>query len=428
MARPGAKPKGERPMTNAERQKAYRAKVKATLTAAIAKGVEKPPVFKLKMNLPRLDGSPKQIEWAKEIRESRMLGIQAYTECLDPKAVQKLCEDLSAGVHGAGISTISLSAWQQLHCLFLFQPEISIDHVARALDRLTKIDSAHWWIENRERTAAELVTAILVDPKSAERGIAIDPAVAIARAEAMGEATLQPSDNADAKGVVIEAEMPTESIINLRYPGFSERFNAFVKLRRFHWNKPYWSRDVDVTDDVFIEVCNDLLGRGYSVRIFNNELRAKVASGEYQPEPVLIIEAYPCKSNELQFRFKWRKSGGFVGAIHKLPGSRVFNDAALVRADCWEEVLDIAEVHGFVLKPEVAQVVEIGKALEMKVKTIKPRVRKYQHVEKKIVDLPPATGLVDSSLMDDINEDFTDMSSAEILEMVKNSQGMECSP
>jgi hypothetical protein len=343
--------------------------------------------------LPDLVGSEKQIGWATDIRENAVAALEFFVKPgLD--AVADTVSLFPTLPSAAFYSIRRSGTWGSVY------PDLTAREIAQALLRLRSKRSAHWWIENRHHLHdLRGLVAVVLEEMSADDLICADPAAALARAETMAESTLRPGGERVRNVEPVEASFPDGKRIRLRNPSFSEDFNGFVKSRKFGWKKPYWTRKAGVSADVFVETCVLLLADGWPVAVFDEELRRRVAEGAYEPEPDLVLEPYACKKRGLQFRFRWRKFGPWVADIRKLPGSHVFDNAALVGARCWEEVLGVASCHGFAAADGVQQVVDLGKSLELG-KTVAPAVKEFEHVAAP-VGLAWPTGQIDADLLDD---------------------------
>jgi len=378
--------------SNAERQAAFRERVRQRLAL-----VPKPFVMPEFGRLPSLTGSDKQVNWATDIRAQFMGALQVFACRAEssPAAVDQMAERMA---FRAERIVLPLAEFNQARSIARIYPRIDGKALTAAITSIRGIRSAHWWIEHRFSSATGLVEDLLLSSAPTAANPAPDTSAALAAAEAMSEATLAPAEDIEARRITVEASMPTANSIRFQAP-YSERFMALVKERKFGWTEPYWSRSSYADADLFAEICTILLADGFNVCIFDAALREKVVNSDYVPEPERVLEAHKNKKGGLQFRFRWRTYGKFVEHLRRLPGAKAFDDAVLVPASRWEDVIDLAETWGFVRRPSADKVVELGRALELKMTRVSPEVKTFGHVELSTA-LAPATGEIDRDLLD----------------------------
>lgn len=330
------------------------------------------------MELPELQGSEKQVQWALKIR------LQAIKE------MEKQIE------RDKNMADIDLDG----------DPEKAERLVRLGIQEVLKETRASWWIDRRgddfgfiaSKTGKKFQNAPEITGKYLE---------AEAAKEAKAEATVRPT------GAVTDnvAEIAfTNDTVTISFPEKREDFRKTVRGLRFIWDsdKFLWKRRISNLNgpakDRMAEAGNKILSIGVPVRIFDEEIRNAAINAEFQHEQTRwIVE----NTNTGWFSIVWyHKNEDFYEQARKLPGSRYDRDtrSVLVPPESFQEVLDFADMYNFCLS-EKAQVVA-DKAREDKEKSLIVDPAEAKSIKNKPKSKPepleiPKDENIDEELRDD---------------------------
>lgn len=321
------------------------------------------------MELPELTGSEKQIAWATTLRQE-FIG----------KAENWLKDEEE-----------------------LFEEDVT--EYREALDWLLRSKTkSRFWIDTRRNCPGDVLKFSLGDvPKEEET----KPEEAEVLAELEAEATVYP-EGVDS-GLVAEITIQSD-IIHMHYPSRNETLRNIVKDLGYHWDdiKRQWSKKVisfkgPVTHRA-AEVGNRLLNAGIPIKIADEEARQMAIEGTFQPECTRWVSVRNSGKHEGWFSISWKRGEDFYGIARRLPGSRWDNPEVLVPPGAFEDVLGLAETHGFKLSPGARRVVEteqakVAVALKVKPKNVEPETSAPFSVPQKL-DVPEEVG-VDETLRDE---------------------------
>ncbi len=306
-------------------------------------------------DLPPLHGSEKQIEWAETIR------------------VQKL-DELDA----------ERPRLTELHDASLLE----------AADALMQETSAHRWIEWRTESLMHILKEI--------RASRAQPARTVSDAQRTRDA-LQQTVLAQA---TVRPETPvTEAVAEISLHGseiavqFPEKREDFRELVRFQlgysWMNERWQRAIashnGTVEDRAVELGHRLLAAGFPVRIFDEAIRAKAVSGDYEPECTRWILKRIAGEYAGWFALTWGRQEDFYVAAKRLKQSRYAKPDVVVPPEQWEEVLDFARMYDFRVGESAQALATQAKALREQMLTIQvapvPRQRRTEAPPEKPVPL-----------------------------------------
>jgi len=270
--------------------------------------------------LPELTGTEKQIRWAEVIR-------------LD--LIKKIDE--------------AVRRWN-------VSPGSVIEH---AVTGVKGQKSASYWIEHRYDSAREVLEAFarLNPPRKPEEKALEEDAAA--------EATVRP------ERIVSEtvAEIrPYDDRIAIHFPEKREDFWKLIKHDlEYQWSGNCWVRKIGLRTgsvaDRAAEAGHRILAAGFPIRIFDESIRNRAVSGDYEPESRKWILVKTEGDLAGRFLIFWaRESGDYYAAARRLPASRYVKPYVVVPAEHWAEVLDFAGVHGFTVSPGAAALAEKTRA------------------------------------------------------------------
>jgi hypothetical protein len=308
--------------------------------------------------LPTLIGSEKMIAWAETIRESKF--------------------DTIRKVLSGDMDYLSISA---------FWGDLKIDHplVPGAIEALKSKTSASWWIDNRELKAGYILQQII---KEAPFAMPADDTARGAEVEAKAEAMVRPET--PITETVAEIRI-TDKAIEVIFPEKREDFRQVVRFGLgYSWNKDKscWLKVLGLktgsAQDRAVEIGNKLLAAGFSVRIFDADVRSRAIAGQYEPECHRWIMKRTANQYAGWFSISWPREEDFYKAAKKLPGSRYDKPDVVAPPEQFEQVLDFAEMYGFKLSPGAQELAETARKTRDAALTAK--------VETRNEDLPPEPG------------------------------------
>lgn len=326
--------------------------------------------------LPPLEGTEKQVLWAESIRREALNGLARF---IDHKK------------YG--------------------------DAIGQLIERLSAEIRASWWIDHRGMTA--------LNTPWAHEGIMFDWLQAMKRAGVLsvGEppsvVTVTP-DEVKVEATVRPAEPRTETVAEIRQVGnlieidFPERREDFRKLVRFElgysWSGKCWRRTISgvacPVEDRVVETAHRLLAAGFSIRLYDAELRRRAIEGGFTPEPKRVI--YKRTSGEYAgwFAIGWPRDEDYYGAARALPGSRWDRPNVVVPAEQWEAVLGFAETYDFALSPGARELMEQSRGAQEAALVAPPIKPKRAPKGRQPSQTPPKLEVpvevdIDDSLRDD---------------------------
>lgn len=326
-------------------------------------------------DMPALTGSEKQVPWAETIRVNWLKGFEDETPRnsqpawhyqwrtilhSDPHVVDATGEWVKA----TGIKP-NLEA-----SLCAVRETLTQDVYAWAAGQT----NAHWWIDNREdltmlagkvfcerawsviraqaegRPVHEVVmeyqAQVDADRLAVQQEAEAKREAARLRAEAAAEATVRPTE---LKTTALAEITYADGRVTVRNDRDDLIF-AVVSRLDYQWDKAskLWARDD--TADLAAETGHRLLSRGVSVRIYDPELRRRAIAGEYKPYNPKMVKRLIGKEI---FILHWPRAIDIYTEVSRISGARWNKKLAglTVPAKSYEEVEDLAGVHGFDISP-----------------------------------------------------------------------------
>jgi len=263
-------------------------------------------------NYPALTGTEKQIPWAETIR-IELLG-----------RMEEIIHNKRYGVDDASLL------------------QSAIEHIKE-----TKT-TAHWWIDHRFITGdSDGIIGLLNDElKQIKHEALMPPKEEIE--QAMAESTVRPENPRTETVAEIRVK---ENTVEIFFPEKREDFREIVKNDlRMKWDGK-WKRDLllrnGTPEDRAAEAGHKLLAAGFIIRIFDDAIREKAITGDYEPECTSWILARIKGDYAGWLAIIWSREDDFYDAARKLPGSRYSKPNVIVRPEHYEEILDFAEMYGF---------------------------------------------------------------------------------
>lgn len=318
--------------------------------------------------LPALTGTEKQVPWAESIR-ARILGeVSRVLESPD-RDCKRLREDM---------------------------------RFPAALDALYSEARAWWWIDNRASGPYTLLTALLGQTAPPDSPVDHDAAI-----EAKAEATVRPEKP---KTETVAEIRVTGQNIGVLFPEKREDFRKLMHDLRYHWAEILWERTIkpylgEVADRA-AEVGHRLLAAGFSIRLFDPDLRERAVNGTYAPE----IRRWVRKRTEGPytdwFVISWPKTEDYYQAAKRIRGSRYAKGGVHVPAEQFEQVLDFAELFRFSLSDGAQELVEQAKRVRDRALVARVPEVQQQSTAEVISRIPPKLDIpdevtIDAALCDD---------------------------
>lgn len=254
--------------------------------------------------------------------------------------------------------------------------EIDKNRFEVAVVNLKNKASARWWIEYRDVRVLELLrqeyqaTETPLPPE--EKKIADE-----AKTEALIEATVRPEKPITETIAEISVKGDTIEIV---FPEKREDFRQIVRFNLgFTWVENRWQRTLKPTngapEDRVAEAGNKLLAAGFSIRIFDENLRVRAVYGHYEPESKRWVMARTINQFAGWFAILWPKGEDFYQAAKRLHGARYDKPSIVVPPEQFAEVLDFAEMYGFSISPGANKIIETAKEIRDKALTAKTQTK-----------------------------------------------------
>lgn len=286
--------------------------------------------------LPVLQGSEKQVAWAESIRQDKLGKLTG---------IEKEIDD----------------------CIKAGAPDGSRDVLLDGVACIKAVDSAHWWIENRDArlwwdieyfteflcggSFPKTPEAIIARAKAHMGGLRFPQECAPAEivADAKTEATIRPESP---KTETIAEVLIVGQEVHISFPEKREDFRLLMRdTLNMQWKEGYWGRRIDgmagTLDDRMIEAGHRLLAAGFIIRIYDAEARAKAVAGEFEPEHTRWITRRSQGKRSGWFALVWGKHEDYYAPARKLPGAAYDKPYVVVAPEHFEEVIDFGGRYDF---------------------------------------------------------------------------------
>lgn len=273
--------------------------------------------------LPELTGSPAQILWAEGIRHQKIAHLNEWAKTV----------------------------------------ETTDQRFALAIENVRNQSAARWWIDNRDNNIRYLVEKISknMEPPAPP---AVQQAAKEGEAEAKAEATILPHN---ARTATVAEIRVVNDTVNIYFPEKRDDFREIVKARHFQWKTQYWQRQLNTLNgsavDRAAEMGHRLLSAGFGIRIFDESLRAKAISGDYEAERTRWILSRTNGPYRDHFVLCWYRPNDLYKAAMRIHGARYDSPHVVVPASQFDEVTDFAERYDFAFSEGAQRIVTEQKAL-----------------------------------------------------------------
>lgn len=281
--------------------------------------------------LPQLSGSKKQIPWAESIRQQMLADIDTFIY----KHVKPECRN---------------------------DPKLlgAIDHIKAKTE-------ARWWIDNRGVNMSCEIRGLLERAMKEEQSEKAGPAIA----EAKIEATIRP----EAPKTDLVAEIrPLDDAVEISFPERRDDFRELVKGQGYRWEDGCWQRKLyaknGTPQDRAAEAGHRLLAAGFPIRIYDETIRIKAVTSDYEPECTNWVQLCIGEKYTGWLAISWDRKDDFYGATKRIAGARWSSPSMVIPPENYEEVLDFAQMHGFQVSEAAQEAIEIARVARDKTLTV----------------------------------------------------------
>lgn len=307
------------------------------------------------MELPELEGSPKQIAWANTLRIT-------FIDIMEKKMSK-------------------------------VKPEYA-DMFQRFYEMITSETSAKFFIDTRDENISELFRKFVEEHKDEKVKVEIkeETTETVKTAETVKPGTAE---------IVIEKE--TIKAIYMR----DSDFIAVVKALEFKWNGKCWTKNITKYNSGInraIELGHKLLKAGFAVNA-DKKLVPDMISGTYEEERHNWIDA-----EENIIVITWEKytsvSEGNYQEAKKIHGAKYKNKKMVVPAESFDEIRDFAEVNGFRITEEAEELMKKAEEARNNIATVEVTDHKEEKIMSKeeILNAKMADDEIITDLLDEEEE------------------------
>lgn len=308
-----------------------------------------------KEGFPVLEGSESQITWAAQLRADKLVSLDEIEKTAESR------EDYG--------------------------------QILRAIGDIYQKPSAHYWIDNRDLSAEQMIRRTIVTYAS---GYSPEAAATI-------ESTIYPASPRCNQPAEINQQ---PDVITVTFPVKDDRAREALRSLNFYWNEDHWCQDQsEITEnslDRVAEVGNHLLNIGIPITIWNESSRSAAVSGEYEPLKTRWIVSI----SEKLIGITWNRERDpdYYREAKSIPTSRWKKPKHVTVSTAeYEEILGFAEINDFnIAESARAQLKRAeGNKLAALIAEVSPvKTTKHKVVEKTEVQELPLLGIAEE-LLDD---------------------------
>lgn len=312
------------------------------------------------MNLPALTGTEKQIPWAETIRQQLLADIDAY-----------IYE-------------------------FVGEKHRNDPKLVEAIENIKAKTEARWWIDHRFCRYTDFRELL---EKSAKE-------VKASRLEQTGvdakiEAAVRPENPKTETVAEIRA---LEKEVEINFPEKRDDFRKLVKDMGYRWDNGCWRRKLyaknGTPQDRAAEAGHRLLGAGFVIRIYDESIRNKAITGDYEPECTCWVQKRTEGKYDGWLAINWGHDEDFYSVAKRLPGARWSKPSMVVPPENFEEVLDFAQMYGFKVSEAAQGVIEAARyakeaTLTAKVEPVKKQGKVIADGKPPVLEVPVEVGIDD---------------------------------
>ena len=261
---------------------------------------------------------------------------------------------------------------------YRIQQILKSERMLRAIESIRSNPNAHWWIDNREWKISKLLYEQykMTSPEPAQ----LPPAAIIA--DAKGEATVRPQN--PHTETVAEIHIAYQEI-QILFPEKFENFNLLMRTYGYKWKQGYWGRTLISHNgnpcDRAAEIGNAILNTGFSIRIFDAELRQRAINAKFELEHTRWVLTIKKGDDAEWFALVWSRNDDCYAAARKLPRSKYVRPYVVIPSEFYEDVLDFAEINGFKLNLAAKELSAQAKANKEAALVAKPSKRTKEELK-----------------------------------------------
>jgi hypothetical protein len=317
------------------------------------------------MNLPELTGSEKQVAWAETIRQQMLAGIDNF--------VYHYIKDEHRN-------------------------DLKIQEPIQSIRAKT---SASWWIDHRGDTKSPSYVKRLLEAEygALKKEQAQAPKNIVDTAKI--EATVRPENP---KTETIAEISALENAIKISFPEKRDDFREIVKGMGFKWDNGHWRRKLFIKNgtpaDRAAEAGHKLLAAGFIIRIYDEDIRARAISGEYEQECTSWVQLRTGEKYTGWLAINWSRKDDFYRAAKRIAGARYSKPSVVVPVENYEEVLDFAQMYGFRVSQAAQEAIDMARqvkeaSLTAKIEPPKEPGRVVAGDKPPVLEVPVEVGIAD---------------------------------
>lgn len=309
------------------------------------------------MELPRLDGSEKQVAWANSIRLNIVEELYKKMETLEKVLKEK------------GLEVIP-------------KTNLGVNEVSNALDYFIQSHTeAKYWIDIRQ--CGITFNAIVQNYEQYINDLAHDDVLEEIEQE-KSVLIVKPISQESSKNGVVKIEFDSSDSILVKYVK-DEDFINIMKNQRYKWNGTAWVRKItEFTGsalDRIAEIGNALLNNGFTVQFPDNETKDTAIDGNYQLENDRWVK-YNAEIDKIEITWKTR-SDTLYNSCRKIPSAKWRNGCMLVSPEFYKDVEDFAETMGFAISQAAKNKIHQYKKAESIYEKANPIMPKIENISDK---------------------------------------------
>ena len=192
----------------------------------------------------------------------------------------------------------------------------------------------------------------------------------------------------------------TGGAVRVRFPEKHKRFNAVMKDFSCLWKLPYWIRNTNDPTNLAAEIGLHIVANGFFVAFPDQETLELAVNREYDPEIKRKIRIHHGGQFDNWFEIWWQYSEDCYDRAKQITASKYCKPCVVVPPEHYEEVLDFAEMHGFVIDEEAQELAQAAeKALQSAlVVEVTPEELEPEEWSRENLGIPETTGIEDELL------------------------------
>lgn len=338
------------------------------------------------MELPKLEGTEKQVAWANVIRMNAIKEyeqeIERYHRYLERKKEQGIPHD---------------------GYMYRRQELTEDDYRAGFNKALETFVEARYWIDERDKLAIVLRAVMKGLEQMKKENIPDD--IKRGMEEEKTALTVCMENREKAGVVVIEIEADTECAYLYAKYIKDEKFIEIVKILDFRWNRHsgVWEKKITEytgkAEERAAELGNKLLLAGFTVQFPNAESKEAALSGNFKPECKRWIK----KQKTGKLAITWEGRNDFIySSAKKISGAKWTDGYMSVPLEFYREVQDFANTFGFSVSKMAQEAIEDYRKKESGFECAEINAPKPETSDKeKVARLLRASGTVIEDLLDD---------------------------